>query len=116
MKPGCEMRHERERKENKINKKKEQRPIREYLRHVVQAVEDVLASLLGLDPCLTLVVLWSLRETQSRCSTQTPSHFPSGKELFTLGSLRPPVADVQQDAACPRDNPGVTHTHTHTLI
>ena len=80
-----------------------------YLRHIIQAVEDVLASLLGLDPCFTLVVLWSLRETRSRCSSQIPSHFPSGNALFTFGSLQPLVVDVQQDSACPPSNPGVAH-------
>lgn len=58
-----------------------------YLRHIIQAVEDVLASFLRLDSRFTLVVLWSLWETRSRCFSQIPSHFPSGKELFTFGSL-----------------------------
>lgn len=83
-----------------------------YLRHIIQAVEDVLASLLGLDPRFTLVVLWSLRETRSRCSSQIPSHFPSGNALFTFGSLQPLVVDVQQDSACPPSNPGVAHKHS----
>lgn len=82
---------------------------RAYLCHVIQAVEDVLASLLGLDPRFTLVVLWSLWETKSRCSSQIPSHFPSGNTLFTFGLLQPLVVDVQQDSACPPSNPGVTH-------
>lgn len=84
---------------------------RAYLRHVIQAVEDVLASLLGLDPRFTLVVLWSLWETRSRCSSQIPSHFPSGNALFTFGSLQPLIVDVQQDSACPLSNPGVAHKH-----
>lgn len=79
------------------------------MRHVIQAVEDVLSSLLGLDPRFTLMVLWSLQETRSRCSSQIPSHFPSGKALFTFGSLQPLVVDVQQDSACPLSNPGVAH-------
>lgn len=37
-----------------------------YLRHVVQAVEDVLASLLGLDPCFALVVLGSLQDDKKQ--------------------------------------------------
>lgn len=83
--------------------------IKAYLCHIIQAVEDVLASLLGLDPRFTLVVLWSLWETRSRCSSQIPSHFPSGNALFTFGSLQPLVVDVQQDSACPPSNPGVAH-------
>lgn len=83
-----------------------------YLRHVIQAVEDVLASLFRLDPRLALVVLRSLWETRSRCSSQIPSHFPSGNTLFTFGSLQPLVADVQQDSACPLSNPGVAHKHS----
>lgn len=83
-----------------------------YLRHIIQAVEDVLASLLGLDPRFTLVVLWSLRETRSRCSSQIPSHFPSGNALFTFGSLQPLVVDVQQDSAYPVRDPGVAHKYS----
>lgn len=83
-----------------------------YLRHIIQAVEDVLASLFGLDPRFTLVVLWSLWETRSRCSSEISSHFPSGNALFTFGSLQPLVVDMQQDSACPLSNPGVAHKHS----
>lgn len=83
-----------------------------YLRHIIQTVEDVLASLLGLDPRFTLVVLWSLWETRSRCSSQNPSHFPSGNALFTFDSSQPLVVDVQQDSSCPLSNPGVAHKHS----
>ena len=72
-----------------------------YLRHIVQTVEDVLSSLLRLDPRFALVVVLSLWETRSRCSARIPSHFPSGNALFTFGSLRPLVVDVQQDSARP---------------
>lgn len=101
---------ERRQKKGKKRKRKETKePHWTYLCHVIQAVEDVLARLLRLDPCLTLVVLWSLWETKSRCFSQIPSRFPSGKELFTFGSLQPLVVDVQQDTLCPQNNPGVTN-------
>lgn len=83
-----------------------------YLRHIIQAIEDVLASLLGLNPCFTLMVLGSLEETRSRCSSQIPSHFPPGNTLFTFGSLQPLVVDVQQDSAYPRSNPGVAQKYS----
>lgn len=57
---------------------------------------------------------WSsgVYRTQEADVTLKSHHtLPSGKALFTLGSLYPLVVDVQQDSTCPLRNPGVAHKH-----